>query len=243
MPEGPSILIIREALKPFIGKKVLFANGNSKIEKSRLINQKIVDVRSWGKHLLICFEGFTLRIHFLMFGTYLVNERKLTPLRLSMEFKKGEINFYTCSIRIIEQPLKDVYDFSADVLSITWSSRKASRKLTLNPEMNVCDALLDQQIFSGVGNIIKNEILFRIRVHPESILGKLPPKLKSALIKEARNYSLDFLKWKRAYVLKKHYLVYTKKTCPRDHARIRKEYIGITKRRTFFCNKCQVVYR
>ncbi|MGJ9419020.1 hypothetical protein ACHAC9_14805 [Massilia sp. CMS3.1] len=26
--------------------------------------------------------------------------------------------------------------------------------------------LLDQDIFSGVGNVIKNEVLFRIRVHP-----------------------------------------------------------------------------
>ncbi len=81
MPEGPSILLVREALQPFIGKKVLSVKGNSKIEKSVLINQKIIDIRSWGKHLLICFDGFTLRIHFLMFGTYLVNERKSTPLR------------------------------------------------------------------------------------------------------------------------------------------------------------------
>src|SRR4051794_2876727 len=180
MPEGPSIVLVREALQPFIGKKVLTAKGNSKIEKARLVNQKITDVKSWGKHLLICFEQFTVRIHFLMFGSYLVNERKSTSLRLSLGFRKGEINFYTCSIRMIDEPLEDIYDFTADVLSDSWSSRKASFKLRLVPEMNVSDALLDQQIFAGVGNIIKNEVLFRIRLHPHSIVGKLPPKIKSA---------------------------------------------------------------
>ena len=30
----------------------------------------------------------------------------------------------------------------------------------------VCDALLDQTVFAGVGNIIKNEVLFRTGVHP-----------------------------------------------------------------------------
>ncbi|MER3465444.1 MAG: endonuclease, partial [Chitinophagaceae bacterium] len=38
----------------------------------------------------------------------------------------------------------------------------------------VNDALLDQEIFSGVGNIIKNEVLYRIEVHPLSTIGALP---------------------------------------------------------------------
>jgi endonuclease VIII len=242
MPEGPSILLVREALQPFIGKKVLSVKGNTKIEKSRLLNQKIIDIRSWGKHLLICFEGFTLRIHFLMFGTYLVNERKSAPVQLSLCFKKGKLNFYTCSIQFITEPLDEVYDFSTDVLNDQWNPRIASSKLRSIPNMNVSDALLDQQIFSGVGNIIKNEVLFRIRVHPKSIVRNLPPRLKTALIREARNYSLDFLKWKRKYELKKHWLIYTKKTCPRDHAPVHKEHIGKTKRRTFYCEKCQIFY-
>ena len=242
MPEGPSILLIREALLPFIGKKVLTAKGNSKIDKARLINHKIIDIKCWGKHLLICFKGFTLRIHLLMFGTYLVNQRKSTPLRLSLGFKKEELNFYSCSIQFIDEPLENIYDFSADVLNDQWSPRRAGVKLRAAPEMNVSDALLDQQIFSGVGNIIKNEVLFRIRVHPKSIVGSLPPKLKTALTKEARNYSLDFLRWKRKFELKKHWLVYTKKICPRDHAPIYKEHIGKTHRRTFYCEKCQILY-
>ncbi len=135
MPEGPSIVLVRETLQSFIGKKVIAVKGNSKIEKSRMINKKIVDIRSWGKHLLICFEGFTLRIHFLMFGTYLVNERKPTPLRLSLCFKNDELNFYTCSIQFIDEPLETDRLLSSDVLNDLWSSRKASSKLRAIPEI------------------------------------------------------------------------------------------------------------
>jgi hypothetical protein len=49
------------------------------------------------------------------------------------------------------------------------------------PDALVCDALLDQNVFAGVGNIIKNEVLFRIRVHPLSKLGALPAHKLRAL--------------------------------------------------------------
>lgn len=109
--------------------------------------------------------------------------------------------------------------------------------------MLVCDALLDQNIFSGSGNIIKNEVLFRIRVHPKTKVGALTTRKLNELIKEVRNYSFDFLKWKKAYVLRKHWLVHTKGICPRDHTPIIKEYMGKYKRRTFFCPKCQILYK
>jgi endonuclease VIII len=242
MPEGPSILIVRESLVSFIGKKIIAVDGNTKTDKKRLVNQKIVDIKSWGKHLLICFEHFTLKIHFMMFGTYLVNQRKPTPLRLSLKFKKEEINFYTCSVKFLEEELDQIYDFSADVLSDSWNPRKAGLKLRKMPEANVCDALLDQKIFAGVGNIIKNEVLFRIKVHPSSVVGELPAKIRQSMIRESRNYSLDFLKWKKEFTLKKHWLIYTKKTCPRDHSLVKREHLGHTHRRTFFCDTCQILY-
>jgi endonuclease-8 len=67
----------------------------------------------------------------------------------------------------------------------------------------ICDVLLEQDIFAGVGNIIKNEVLYRVRVHPESLVGNIPPAKITSIIKEARQYSFDFLEWKRLYVLRK----------------------------------------
>jgi len=90
----------------------------------------------------------------------------------------------------------------------------------------VNDALLDQEIFSGVGNIIKNEVLYRIEVHPLSTIGALPLRKLTKFVEEARNYTYNFLHWKREYTLRKHWLVHTKKICQRDNCVIKKDYLG-----------------
>lgn len=243
MPEGPSIVILKEAVQPFKGKKIVQATGNTRVELPELEGQRVLDFKSWGKHFLICFRKFTIRVHFMLFGTYRINEEKETPARLGLQFENGSLNFYACSVKLITEPLDEVYEWSADVLSDTWDQGKARKKLKAMPDLLVCDALLEQNIFAGVGNIIKNEVLFRIRVHPRSKTGCLPAKQLNLLIKEAVNYSYDFLKWKKAFELKKHWLAHTKKICPRCNIPLIMEYLGKTNRRSFFCNNCQVLYK
>jgi endonuclease-8 len=242
MPEGPSIVLIKEETRSFIGKKILSVSGNSKIDQHRMINKKIIDIKTWGKHYLICFNGFTLKIHFLMFGTYRVNERKDTAVRLNLTFKNGEMNFYTCSVKYLEGDINGHYDWSADVLNDNWDPAKAKIKLKKQDNKLICDALLDQDIFSGVGNIIKNEVLYRVHIHPESIVKKIPARKITKLIDESRIYSFQFLDWKRSYELKKHWLAHTKKICLRCNLPIVKKYTGLKKRRSFFCENCQLVY-
>jgi endonuclease VIII len=244
VPEGPSIVLLREEAAHLAGKRIAATSGNTTIDKDRLVGERIVALRSWGKHFLIEMRAFSLRVHFLMFGSWRVDERKpdATP-RLRLELRGGgELNLYTCSVRFIEEPLEDVYDWSADVLSDAWDAAAARRKLRAMPTTLVCDALLDQNVFAGVGNIIKNEVLFRIRVHPLSRVGALPPRKLAQLVDEARRYSFDFLAWKRAFVLRKHWLAHTKRTCPRCAIPLVKEYLGTTDRRSFFCVRCQRLY-
>jgi endonuclease-8 len=62
------------------------------------------------------------------------------------------------------------------------------------------------------------------------------------MIKEAVRYSFQFLEWRMASTLKRHWLVHTKKTCARDGNPLKKEYVGKTARRTFYCIKCQKLY-
>jgi endonuclease VIII len=242
MPEGPSIILLKEKVEKFTGEKVISVNGNSKIEQSRLLNKKIISFKSWGKHFLICFKGFVVRIHFLMWGTYLINEKKEQPVRLNITFKNGEINLYSCAIKILEGNGNDYYDWSADVMNDLWSPAKAKVRLTKISDKLVCDALLEQDIFSGVGNIIKNEVLFAVRIHPESLVGKIPAVKIKKMINEVRTYSFQFLEWKRNFELKKHWLVNTKKTCVRCNLPLIKKYTGIKNRRSYFCINCQDLY-
>ena len=244
MPEGPSLVILKKIILPYICKKILEARGNAKIDMNLLQHKKILDIRTWGKQIFICTKDTTVRIHFLMFGSYSLGKQTKPDksLRLGLRFSKGSVYFYTCAVKMIDDDIDKLYDWEADVMSEKWNPAKARKKLKAMPDTMVCDALLDQQIFSGIGNIIKNEVLYRIKLHPETLVGNIPARKMTSLIKEARNYSFDFLKWKREFVLKRHWLAHTKKICTRCDLLFVKKYPGKTQRRTFFCENCQVIY-
>ena len=244
MPEGPSIVILREAAAPFAGRVVVRVEGNSRLDIARMRGRRVKAFRSWGKHFLICFSGFTLRVHLLLFGTYRINERREATPRLALGFRAGEINLYACSLKFIEEDLDTVYDWRADVMGDAWDPRVARRKLALQPRTLVADALLDQSVFAGVGNIIKNEVLFRVRVHPETRVGDLPTRKLGELIRAARDYSFDFYRWKNAFVLKKHWQVHARTVCPRCGRRlVFRASLGTSRRRAFYCAHCQVRHR
>ena len=105
---------------------------------------------------------------------------------MSLRFDNGTLNLYACSLKYIEGPLEDTYDWRGDVMAPEWDPKLARAKLKKQPGALACDALLDQDVFAGVGNIIKNEVLFRIRVHPASPVGALPPRLLGRMIGDAR---------------------------------------------------------
>jgi endonuclease-8 len=216
MPEGPSIVILKEAVQQFAGKKILEISGNSKIEKEQFVNKKVIAFKSFGKHFLICMPGAAIRIHFLLFGSYSINENIKPPrsLRLHLRFANGSLYLYTCSAKILTEDLDSIYDWSADVMNKDWDNKKAFKKLRQLPPTLICDALLDQNIFAGSGNIIK----------------------------EVPKYSFDFLEWKKQFQLKKHWLAHTKKICLRCDLPLVKKYLGKTKRRSFFCDNCQIKF-
>ena len=242
MPEGPSIVILKDEARRLIGQRIVAVEGNTTIAKERLVGEPIVALRSWGKHFLIELATFSLRVHFLMFGSYRIDERKDVAPRLGLCLEHGELNLYTCSVRFIDEPLDEIYDWSSDVMSDRWDPAAARRKLRAMPEALVCDALLDQGIFAGVGNIIKNEVLFRIRVHPLSNVGALPPRKLRELVAEARKYSFDFLRWKKQYTLRAHWLAHNKGICPRDGVKFERAHLGVRQRRSFWCEICQKLY-
>lgn len=242
MPEGPSIVILREAAAKFRGKTVRRAVGNSSLDLTRMEGRRVIALRSWGKHFLIEFSGFSLRVHMLMFGSYRIDERKPSPPRVSLQFDNGELNIYASSLKYIEGKLDETYDWRTDVMNDAWDPRLARRRLKQQPDTLICDALLDQELFAGVGNIIKNEVLFRQRVHPESTVGALPSRVLGRVIADARAYSFLFLEWKRAFELKKHWQIHTKRTCPTCGGPVSKTYPGKSRRRTFFCPNCQIRY-
>ena len=64
--EGPSLFLAKEQLKPFKNKIVLGVSANTGIDKCRFEGRIVKDIFSWGKHVLLQFDGFALKVHFLM---------------------------------------------------------------------------------------------------------------------------------------------------------------------------------
>ena len=244
MPEGPTIVLMKEDLVKFEGQKVVNTGGNAIPDVSQLVGQKLKEIKLYGKQTYLIFDHCCVRIHLLMFGSYEVDEQTKPEknLRLGLEFKNGKAFFYTCSVKLLPLDFLKTIDWEADVMSDIWKPDKARQKLKSNPEMMVCDALMNQDIFSGVGNIIKSEVLFRIGVQPESIVGNIPSAKINDLMKEVRAYSFDFMKWKMQNTLSKHFLAYHQKKCPKCGNAIIDKITGLSKRKSFYCETDQKLY-
>lgn len=243
MPEGPSIVILCEEMQRFVGHRIVAVSGTDKVDKVRLGGQVVAAVRSWGKHFLIEFPTFALRIHLLLFGSYRIDERKQTPPRLRLQFDNGEVSFHGCSIQLIEGSLDEHYDWSVDVMSPQWSPAAALARLRSGPRMLACDALLDQDLFAGAGDIFKNEVLFHVRVHPLSRIGALPPRKLRQLVDAVRSYAFEFLESKKAGVLKRHWQAHRQSQCPRCQIPLTTARLGRGSRPSFFCERCQKLYQ
>lgn len=248
--EGPSLYLAANQLKSFRGKTVLSVSGNSKIDQERILTKKVKNIFAWGKHLIIQFDEFALRTHFLLFGSFeaTVNnasltgdyQRSYTP-RLQLDFENGNIKLFNCSVKFLEtRNAKASYDFTIDIMSPKWDSDQAYKAIASRADVEIADVLLDQEIFSGVGNIIKNEVLWRVRIHPESEVKNIPPSELKTLIAETRKFSLLFYKWRKVFLLRKHLDIYQKSICPRCGAKVKREKTGKRNRISHFCPVCQI---
>jgi endonuclease-8 len=128
MPEGPSLVILKEELQPFISKRILEVSGSTKvIDKDALIHQRLVDVKTWGKHLILCLDRVNLRIHFLLFGKNSINQQVRANPGLHLHFANGDVYFYTASIHLPGGNLNDIYDWKADVMNDDWDPKQAKK--------------------------------------------------------------------------------------------------------------------
>lgn len=247
--EGPSLYLAARQLQPFRGKTVLSVSGNTKLEKERLLHKEVKTIFSWGKHLVIQFDEFALRTHFMLFGAFEAEvdqstltgdyRRAYTP-RLQMDFENGNIKLFNCSLKFLETGnARATYDFTVDIMSPRWSPDKAFDSISSRPGAEIADILLDQDIFAGVGNIIKNEVLWRVHMHPVTKVKEIAPAQLRELIAETKKFSLLFYKWRKVFALRKHLDIYQKSVCPRCGAKVTRSKTGKRNRISHICTACQ----
>lgn len=151
--------------------------------------------------------------------------------------------FYRCSVKALsEKQFFELFRPSIDVLSPEFSREEAALNLRKaeNAEKKVCDILLDQSVFAGVGNIIKNETLFNAGILPERLCGSLSRTEVNNLVNCAKDFSVLFLnKRMSGQKLSGYSHVYFRSKCSRCGGKISRSKCGTTGRITFWCPKCQ----
>jgi endonuclease-8 len=249
--EGPSIHLAAEQLRPFVGRKITGVTGNSRIGIERFGGKTVKDIFAWGKHLVFQFDTFALRVHFMLWGTFAAtvkgasvtgDYRRTGAPRLVLSFLNGEITIWSASLKFVEDAdARQDYDFTADIMSESWDPKAALRKVKAFPREEIADVLLDQAVFAGVGNIIKNEVLFRTRTSPFLRVGRISDRKLRAIIAESRVFSMRFLELRRIFALRKNLEIYRRSVCPNCGGKVYRRVHGERGRRSFFCARCQKV--
>ena len=243
MPEGPTIKHFSRRLKKFVVKTVTEASGYGEMDKSRIENIKLEDVETYGKNLIFVFKDFFVTAHFGLFGSMLINERKKVNASFALHIDDDEINFYVTRTKFFEGKPEDYFNYKTDILKTEFDQKFVLKTLQKDFKSKMIgDVLMDQNIFAGVGNIIRVEVLFRSKIHPESLVEKIPTKNLQELIAISADYGLEFLNQMATDSVKIDALVYGKKICPIHKTDLIVEKMGKVKRKTFLCRECQEFY-
>lgn len=250
MPEGPLLILYKEDLSALIGHTLESADTKLRTaDLSPLEGRALTGISTWGKYLFMQFgSALHLRIHWGMFGIYYLDRERAGKKPTAILHFSGErlLRLYSVSLRVLEGvPSEKEYDPRADVMNLRWDAALALQKLrALPPETVICDALLDQTIFAGVGNAIKTEALFACSIHPESRVHALPPEVLEALVEETAGQSQLFLEGKRTYGGDRYgwTTAYRRRQCPRCGGPITKGPTGALQRKSHWCDACDVCY-
>jgi endonuclease VIII len=247
MPEGPSIVILREQAAGFAGHLVERVAGNSRLDLRRMLGERVLALRSWGKHFLICFDVLTLRVHFMLFGSYRINERRGSAAEPGMRSRRAQF------LRL----LAEIHRGRSETPSTTgapmsWrpsgilSRRDAS--CGRNPTHWRATSCWTRTCSPAAAAAAAAATSSRTKY---CIGSGFIPKADWARCRAGnaanwfsrRDYSFDFYAWKKAYVLRKHHQVHTRTHCPRDGTRLtHRAKLGRRQRRAFFCERCQQLY-
>jgi len=258
MPEGDSVYRFAARLRAVLqGQRIEAARSHGPgpvPQVDRIVGATCTGVRSYGKNLIISFDnGLALRGHLRMFGTWHIYapgqkwEQPERDARLVLRVSGTDVvNFSAPVIELIEERAlaahRPVADLGPDLLDDGFDAQEAFRRLRepSRAGLTIGDALMDQRVMAGVGNIWKHETLFRCRMNPWRRVDEIDGESLLRLIVKAQEL-LRASVGKPGAGERPTMFVYGRsgRPCSRCNTRLQSATQGIDIRRTTWCPKCQ----
>jgi formamidopyrimidine-DNA glycosylase len=272
MPELPEVHTITTDLKKHVQGATITSvtvtdefkvSPESKIFKKMLPGKKISGVRRIAKNIVVELEPKDfLVIHLAMTGQVLFRKVGFKQDRwtrvifnIEKDGKEGELRYTDMRMFGKVQILDDL-----NLLEEKYGPDPLDKKLTgpkfleilQRKRTNIKNALLDQKLIAGIGNIYANDSLWIAKIHPETKTKDLTKPMAKELLEAVREILKESIKHRGSTLSDKMYVdifgrfgkhqnylkIYGKEECPR--CEIPTIFKKINGRGTFLCNNCQL---
>jgi len=252
MAEGPLVHHYAHRLdRALQGKEVHieFGSKKSKELEPSLKNLRVRGVEAHGKQFWIRLsDDRIILVHLMMWGTWRVY-RKGEPWDKPVQRARLVLRTETQEAVVFSAPIVKLLTLSEleenpswgnlgpDPLRQDFSSKEFFRRLSQQGPREIGEALLDQQVIAGVGNILRVEILFGARIHPRRRVESLSDLEQKTLLQWVFRL---FKKWTQEMKRKQTWIhIYRRsgKPCPVCGTPI--QFFRQAGRITYACSQCQ----
>ncbi len=251
MSEGDTILLAARRIEAALGGEGVEVSAPNRRGRAagieRLDGRELERVEARGKHLLLHLGGLVLHSHLGMSGSWHVyrrGERWRKPAAAAWAVLKGEhseaVEFGGPTMRLLgpaslrRDPV--LSRLGPDVLAADFDAAATSRALRSAADRELGDALLDQALIAGIGNIFKSEACFAARLNPWQRLGDLSAKQLQSVVQAAHDLMQDAVDHGR-----RDRAVYRRaaRPCRACRTPILRRGQGDANRTTYWCPRCQ----
>jgi len=188
MPEGDTVFRTAATLHGALAGKAL-TGCDVRVPRyatADMTGQTVDEVFSRGKHLFIRIGSASIHSHLKMDGSWRITHpaqlgRHSYKIRIILQ--AGPIHAVGIDLGVLEILEREhdqdvVAHLGPDLLGPDWDPALAAANLMSDPDRTIADALLDQRVLAGIGNVYCNELCFVFGRLPTSIVGSLSDPLR-----------------------------------------------------------------
>jgi endonuclease VIII len=244
MPEGDTLHRAARSLQVLVGNRLEIEAHHPRARATRVAERldghRLQTVQAHGKNLLLRFEsGYVLRSHLGMSGSWRVLPRAAAIHGRPWLVLRGET--HQAVLRrgsVIELTDRVTRKLGPDILGDPIElDAIVGRLRRCDPGRRLGEALLDQRVVAGIGNLWRAEALWHAGVSPWILLAEATDSQLRSVLGEAARLQRSALGTGRTTRM-----VYrrTGRPCPRCGGTIRARKQGDDNRTAYWCPRCQV---